>query len=799
MSGLTRLGLKPTQPSPLQYYDFRVAGWVQAILASQMALKAIHMLVGSFGYNGGPLPKCLPVLPATDCAVIRLAVTGFLLLCASLCQADEDAAKSEFFEKKIRPVLVEQCYSCHAAEADEVEAGLLLDSQATTLAGGDSGAAIVPGKPDASLLLSAIRYDDFQMPPDKQLPKSVVADFEKWIRDGAFDPRETSTAAPQREEIDIEEGRQFWAFKQPQLSSILAAEYPGAAGPQRIDALVEHKLNEQGIKPNDTADRRVLVRRLSFDLVGLPPTREQVEQFACDDSPGAYERLVDRLLASADYGPRWARMWLDVMRYAEDQAHIVGSNKSLFFPDAWRYRDWLINALNSDMPYDRFVQLQLAADHMAANNVAPESGDSLAALGFIGLGPKYYRRNSPEVMAEEWEDRVDVVSRGLLGLTAACARCHDHKYDPISTEDYYALAGVFASTELYNKSLDPPAESLPETEAGRETEVAKKPAAKSEKKKDAAPQHALHIVRDGKVQDVAVMIRGKVDSRGDVVPRGFIEVLSPDSRLQFSGGSGRMELALAIASQENPLTARVIVNRIWAQYFGTGLVATASNFGSLGARPTHPELLDDLAVRFMDSGWSLKWLHRQIVLSDAYRRSSHLDSAAANIDPANVWLWRMPRRRLSIEAWRDAALQVTGRLSPSIGGPSIDPDSADETRRTVYSKVSRFELNPMLARFDFPDPNVHAARRVETNTPLQKLFLLNNEFTLAAAGHLARHASKHSDKPAHQTVELFMQTLLRQPTTQEIDAVSSLVQQQADGLKQLAQSLLVSNEFWYLD
>ncbi|GAB5402160.1 MAG: PSD1 and planctomycete cytochrome C domain-containing protein [Aureliella sp.] len=723
----------------------------------------------------------------------RSALIAVTICCAvGVCKADE--TKRAFFEKKIRPVLVEHCYSCHAADAEDVEAGLLVDSAAGLLTGGDSGSAVVPWKPAESLLLSAMRYNDLQMPPDQQLSDAIVDDFEKWIRDGAVDPREPTTAATQDAGIDFEQGRQFWAFKQPKLSAKLTSpQYTSVDGPARIDALVELKLNEHSIPPNQAADRRTLIRRLSLDLIGLPPTREQVEHFVSDDSPRAYEQLVDRLIASVDYGPKWARMWLDVMRYAEDQAHIVGNNKSLFFPDAWRYRDWLIEALNADMPYDRFIQLQLAADH-----IAPDSASDLPALGFIGLGPKYYRRNSPEVMAEEWEDRIDVVSRGLLGITAACARCHDHKYDPISTEDYYALAGVFASTELFNKSLASPKEaSVGQTD---NSDAVKKSTAKASKaKKDSAPQHALHIVRDGKVQNVAVMIRGKVDSRGDVIPRGFIEVLSADSRLQFTDGSGRKELAGAIASPQNPLTARVIVNRIWAQYFGTGLVATPSNFGSLGAEPSHPELLDDLAVRFMQNGWSLKWLHRQIVLSRTYKRSSRLSPEATSLDPANVWLWRVPRRRLSIEAWRDSVLQVSGRLSTDIGGPSIAPDDPAETRRTIYAKVSRFKLNPMLARFDFPDPNVHAARRVETNTPLQKLFLLNNEFTLSAASQLAQQASACSDSSQDQIIKLFHRTLLRPPSPLEMATVADLVEHQPDGLKQLAQSLLVSNEFWYVD
>ena len=300
--------------------------------------------------------------------------------------------------------------------------------------------------------------------------------------------------------------------------------------------------------------------------------------FLNDSRPKAFERQVDRLLDSPHYGERWARVWLDIARYAEDQAHIVGNNKALFFPNAYLFRDWVINALNSNVPYDRFILLQLAADLLE-----PESVDNTAALGFIGLGPKYYRRNDPEVMADEWEDRVDVVMRGLQGLTVACARCHDHKYDPVSTEDYYALAGVFAGTEMFNRPLNKEAETSKNGHASK-------------------PEQALHVVRDGQPTDLAVMIRGDVANRGDTVPRGFIQVAFPGGRRTFQNGSGRAELAECITDPANPLTARVIVNRIWQQFFGRGIVVTTSNFGKLGERPSHPELLDDLATGFVNNG-----------------------------------------------------------------------------------------------------------------------------------------------------------------------------------------------------
>jgi hypothetical protein len=519
-----------------------------------------------------------------------------------------------------------------------------------------------------------------------------------------------SAAEPVRGPIDVAAGKRFWSFQPPRPHAVPAVR--NAAWPLRkIDYFILARLEKADLAPSAPADRRTWIRRVSFDLIGLPPTPEEVEAFVSDPAPDASERLVERLLASPHYGERWARLWLDIARYAEDQAHIVGSDRSLCYPNAYLYRDWVIRSLNDDMPYDRFVRLQLAADLME-----PNDSSNRAALGFLGLGPKYYSRKSAEVMADEWEDRVDTVSRGLLGLTVACARCHDHKFDPIPTEDYYALAGVFASTRMFNQPLR---DDVPK----KETEASQ-------------PKDALHIVSDATPVDLNVFVRGDVHTKGPLVPRHFLQVLSAGEPEPFRQGSGRLELAEAIGTPQNPLTARVIVNRIWTQHFGRPLVGTPSNFGALGERPTHPDLLDDLAVRFMASGWSLKWLQREIVLSATYRQGSTFRESNSK-DPENRLLGRMNRRRLSVEAWRDSLLSVTGRLDQAVGGPSLDPQDPKERRRTVYSAVSRLDLNRMLALFDFPDPNVHADHRAETTTPLQKLFILNSPFMLAQAEHLA--------------------------------------------------------------
>ncbi|MDG1895615.1 MAG: PSD1 and planctomycete cytochrome C domain-containing protein [Fuerstiella sp.] len=706
----------------------------------------------------------------------------WLPLCC-LCAADDPVAEKsagsedvEFFEAKIRPVLIRHCYECHSADAEKLQGGLQLDFADSTRAGGDSGAAVVPKNLTDSLLLSALKHESFEMPPDRRLSDSVIADFEHWISNGAVDPRENvgTVVHSAADGIDIEAGRNFWAFQPPQ-----PAKLPDSVTnySRRIDALVEQQLVERGIRPNGTVDRVTLLQRLSFDLIGLPPTREEVEAFTADAAPNAFETQVERLLSSPQYGERWTRLWLDVVRYAEDQAHIVGSNKSLFYPNAYRYRDWVINAFNKDLPYDRFLDLQIAADVIEEG-----SAENLVALGFIGLGPKYYRRNDPEVMADEWEDRVDVVSRGLQGLTVACARCHDHKYDPISTEDYYALAGVFAGTEMHNRPLS--------------NDVEKDKSGNSK-----SPDKSLHVVRDAKPQDLAVMIRGDVNNKGDVVPRGFLQVMYPGPRRSFSNGSGRLELAQAITDPANPLTARVIVNRIWQQYFGRGLVATPSNFGQLGERPSHPELLDDLAVGFMNNGWSVKWLHRQIVHSATYQRSSERTAAAAEIDPVNIRLWRMPRRRLSVEGWRDAVLTVTGQLANQTGGPSIKPDDPTELRRTIYAEVSRFELSPILSLFDFPDPNAHSAGRMETNTPLQKLFLMNSAFITAHSKVLAAEIVSAVASDVEQSVKkVFHRVFQRAPDEEELSAARNfLVGAGNSGLEQFVQAMLASNEFWFVD
>ena len=600
---------------------------------------------------------------------------------------------------------------------------------------------------------------------------------------------ESSTGAA--EEFDWNKAREFWSFRAPQaqpLPRVRSKRWPR----QRMDSFVLAAMEKRGLSPSTEAERRALIRRVTFDLTGLPPTPEEVRTFLADDVVDAYERLVGRLLTSPRYGERMASLWLNVSRYAEDQAHQVGDDAKSFYPNAWRYRSWVIGAFNRDLPYDQFIKLQLAADKLDGS--ATNTPTDLAALGFIGLGPKYYNRNRLDVMADEWEDRVDTVTRAFLGLTVACARCHDHKYDPITMRDYYGLAGVFASTRLVDRTLDGKIEEAP-------TESKDSDAKKTKPK---ANPDTLHVVDDGdNAQDLNVFIRGNVERKGPVAERRFLQVLCQGGPKRFTAGSGRAELAGAIASRANPLTARVMVNRVWTILFGHGLVGTPSNFGHQGQRPTHPELLDDLAVRFMDHGWSVKSLVREIVLSATYRQSSRLDQTKQDIDPDNAYLWRVNRRRLPVEMWRDSILETSGELK-SGDEKSLELDDTANHRRTVYARISRLKLNDLLTQFDYPDANVHAEKRSVTTTATQKLFLLNSAFMLSQARALAARLTENARESNRLRVERAYQLLYGRPTTSAetslaLEFLGKAETPEMPRWEQYAQMLLAANEMFYVD
>jgi hypothetical protein len=703
------------------------------------------------------------------------------------------------------------------------------------LQGGDTGPAIVPGHPEQSLLVKAINYKgEPQMPPKGQLDSTQIAALTAWIKQGAKWPQTAAVIRPPGKESGFKvtpHDREFWSF-QPIADPPLPKGKAAAWVQTPLDAYILAKLEEKGLTPSPPADPRTLLRRMYFDVIGLPPTPEEIADFELrfaeskSDSKlqstiripqSAIERVVDRLLTSPHYGERWARHWLDVARYGEDQAHTFQARK---YPQGFRYRDWLIKAFNDDMPYDRFIKEQLAADLLPRSAGASRLTDSkiedpksaienLPALGFFALGPVYY--GDPKKL-DQIDDRIDTLSRGLLGLTVACARCHDHKFDPISTKDYYSLAGVIASTEYVEVSLEP----------GKEGQPIAPPLKKEQEKnkKPAPPGPFIHAVKEGNAGNMKVHIRGNPNMLGEEAPRRMMAILAHDADPPFAHGSGRLDLANSIANKDNPLTARVMVNRIWQHHFGKGLVRTPSNFGALGERPTHPELLDYLASRFIESGWSVKAMHRMILLSAAYQQSSiagwgsriadsqtNPQSAIPNphlVDPENRLLWHMPRRRLEVEAWRDAMLAVAGKLDRTLGGPSSELASPDNRRRTLYGSVSRHELNPLLRLFDFPDPNITADERVVTTVPLQQLYVLNSESLIgnakALAAKLASAASDDTGRIRHAFLLLYGRPAMPREVEMGLEFLSA--SGTSGGLlrwEQYAQVLLSTNEFLYVD
>jgi hypothetical protein len=649
-------------------------------------------------------------------------------------------------------------------------------------------------------LITAIHYRDenLQMPPTGKLSGEQIAALTTWVKIGAPWPAANAAIRPAAADETFEitpEERAFWSF-QPVVAPPAPA-IKDAAWPKRdTDRFILARLESSSLAPSPPADKRTLLRRATFDLIGLPPTPEEVDSFLADDSPDAFSKVVERLLESPHYGERWARHWLDIARYGEDQAHTFQSRK---YPQGFRYRDWLIQAFNRDLPYDEFVRQQIAADLLPGD----DKRERLAALGFFALGPVYY---GDRKMLDQYDDRIDTLTRGFLGLTVACARCHDHKFDPISTADYYALAGVIASSEYVEEPLVSP----------EQVEAAEKALTDAEKKNKVKKYPFIHTLKEAdKPLTMRVHIRGNAENLGDEVSRHFLSILSTEEPKPFANGSGRLELAEAIASEANPLTARVMVNRIWKHHFGEGLVRTASNFGSLGERPTHPDLLDYLAARFMASGWSIKALHREIMNSAAYQQSSGFDAAKAAIDAENRLLWRMNRRRLEVEAWRDAMLAVAGTLDRTIGGPSSELDKADNRRRTMYGVVSRHRLDDLLRLFDFPDPNLTSDKRPETTVPQQQLFVLNSEFMVRNAKALAAQVASLADNDTGRIRAAFARAYCREPSDRETHlGLRYLKADDVDGAEngsngdgsgkltrweRYAQVLLGANEFMYVD
>ncbi|MBI3281044.1 MAG: PSD1 domain-containing protein [Acidobacteria bacterium] len=861
---------------------------------------------------------------------MRRCLVLILFLSVPLLAAASDPR--DFFETKVRPLLAANCLACHTATK---MGGLEMRSREAFLKGGNSGPAIVPGDPDRSLLIRAVRHqhERIKMPPAKKLSDAEIDILATWIRDGARWPESAPAGVTAG-------GRDFWSL-QPVRKPAPPRGKNGRWAKSPVDRFLLAKLEARGLQPAPPADRRTLLRRATYDLTGLPPTPEEYDRFLNDQSPGAFANVVDRLLASPRYGERWGRHWLDVARYSDDKLDPTGETPH---PNSFRYRNWVIQAFNDDMPYDVFIKAQIAGD------LLPHQEKTVAGLGLYALSPEFQ------------DDRVDVTTRGFLGLTVACAQCHDHKYDPIPQKDYYALLGVFANTRLQEYPLAPAAvvndwkgrkkrvddqqkaikdfadnqgsqlalifagriaeyleasravsvgehktaqqagedaaldreildrlikyrkeprkdhpflrrwEKEPSEAAAQEfqaalvavyhekNEIDRKNVIRlggSMERRDLSQANLLSLDRDrfglwraffGRggvlhfteqslakylqgewkahlermqaelarlkkelpeqypfLQVVAdtdkpvkqrLYIRGDRNNPGEEVPQRFLTVLCDGKPKPFLHGSGRLELAEAIADAGNPLTARVVVNRIWLGHFGQGIVRTPSNFGRLGDRPSHPELLDYLAARFIEAGWSIKAMHREIMLSAAYQMSSVPSRRGIEIDPDNRLLGRFNRRRLDAEAVRDSLLFVSGELDLAPGGKA-ERLSEKNRKRTVYSYISRKKLDPMLALFDFPNPNNTSEQRITTTVPLQSLFFLNSPLVLSQAEALAKRVrgpgTRESVRKAYRIL------FGRAPAAAELKAGEEFVKDDPDKNWPLyLQVLLSSNEFLFV-
>uniref|UniRef100_A0A7C2JZR2 DUF1549 domain-containing protein n=1 Tax=Schlesneria paludicola TaxID=360056 RepID=A0A7C2JZR2_9PLAN len=755
---------------------------------------------------------------APSCLLAVAIVCWVPVLAGPLSAADPTASGTGFFEKKIRPVFVEHCIKCHGP--DKQWSNFRVDSRDALLAGGDFGPGVVPGKPDQGWLLKAVRQEsgELSMPPKSRLSPQQIADLETWIRNGAPYPAAEVTRSKYRDP-------HHWAFQQvvdPPLPDVKNRDWVESP----LDRFILARLEAHQLTPAPRADKRTLLRRVTFDLTGLPPTPEDLAAFLADDRPDALARVVDRLLSSPAYGERWGRHWLDVARYADSN----GLDENVAHGNAWRYRDYVVAAFNSDKPYDQFVREQLAGDLLPAGD-DNQRAEQLIATGFLSLGPKVIAEPDEAKMEMDIVDeQLDTLGKALLGLTFGCARCHDHKFDPISTADYYALAGIFKSTRTMesfkkvakwheNPLPDPQAAARqaahqaqvearkaeiqqltdeansalrqaspegtlsdkPETQYPPETLARLKElrAALADLEKAAPEMPSAMGVAELKVTDVAVHIRGSHLKLGDVVPRRVPEVFASPAAPTFSAGeSGRRELGEWLVHPQHPLTYRVLVNRVWRWHFGQGLVRTQDNFGMLGEAPTHPELLDWLTARFVEQGASLKALHRLILLSSTYQQASVPEAATAERDPDNRLWGRTNVRRLEAEAVRDALLAVSGTLDRTMGGSllqvknrayffdhtSTDKTNYDTLRRSLYLPVVRNNVYDVFQLLDFPDAAVTTGDRATTTVAPQALLMLNSPLVAEAGAQLARRVL--SERPSNvERIEWLYELAYGRPAT----------------------------------
>ncbi|HET6408686.1 MAG TPA: DUF1553 domain-containing protein [Chthoniobacteraceae bacterium] len=827
----------------------------------------------------------------TRCRPRSLYLSVLAATAAGVPAVELPADQVEFFEKSIRPVLVEHCFKCHSERGEKgIKGGLSLESRDAVRKGGDTGPALELGNPDKSLIIQAIRHSDsdLQMPPKHKLPQQVVENFERWVRMGAPDPRDGSTL---KSGIDFATAREFWSLK-PVTDVAVPTVSDSQWGRNEVDRFLFAKLEEKGMKPNGEADRRVLLRRATFDLTGLPPTPAETREFLADQSPDAFPKVIERLLASPAYGEKWGRHWLDIVRYADTS----GCNSDYPVTSAYRYRNWVIGAFNRDLPYDEFLRQQIAGDLLPAADDA-DRHEKIVATGYLAIARRFGSRANEFHLT--LEDTIDNFGRATMGLSLGCARCHDHKFDPVSAKDYYALYGIFNSTtyafpgtEIYKHTkdftplvaepqrsellaqwreladLDDRIEKLKEEKkriqreekqaaeakalesktlaanaepaAPVEAEKPKRTSEDAQRELDAAiaRQQELesivdtapkaYAVMEGKPENARIQKKGEPRALGETVPRGFLTVLGGQAVPAEEKGSGRRQLADWVSDADNPLTARVMVNRIWEHHFGRGIVKTPNDFGTRGEKPTHPELLDWLAQRFVDSGWSIKSMHRLLMNSRAYQMSSDDQPEFSEKDVNNDLFWRFNRRRLTAEEFRDSLLALAGTLDIKPGERHPFPPEADfrytqhrpfvadypSTKRSVYLMQQRFRKQPFLELFDGADTNATTAVRSVSQTPVQALWAINSSFAHEQARLFAEEMfSAFSDEQA-RIAYAYECAIGRPAESFEIEEVRKYLGEVtavlaetgiADDQRPLAafasfsRVLLTSNEFVFLD
>ena len=799
---------------------------------------------------------------------------GFLLALNSiehLVANEPNHEGMEFFERNIRPVLVNNCYKCHSTEARNLKGNLFLDSKLGILNGGDSGPAIIAGKPDESILLSALQHQDtLKMPPKNKMPDGIIANFSKWILMGAPDPRIPIKNNLIKSKIDLKEGRNFWSFIKPSKNK--APTVKNKNWPKNdIDRFILSKLESNELTPSRAATKRELIRRIYYDLTGLPPTPKQVAEFLKDNSENAFEKIVDKLLRSRHFGEHWGRHWLDVARYSESN----GMERNFTYPHAWRYRDYVIDSFNQDKSFKQFIREQVAGDLLSRKKRKP-TNDELIATGFLALGPKPLNQGNKMLFKlDVIDEQIDATTRAFLGLTVSCARCHDHKFDPISTKDYYAIAGIFRSTDTkygtvngqgnrqpsklltiasknndedqkirdHNKKLEQEnARLLLMQEERREIRALKKKADSNQKARmrklnrdikdlqtniknlesQTPTQEFAMGVKDGRISNAKILIRGEIRNQGETVKRGFLQVLNNVKSYPIgSASSGRLQLASWISHPDNPLTARVISNRIWHHLFGSGIVRTVDNFGATGDLPSHPELLDHLALTFTENNWSIKSLIRKIVLSRTYQLSSEFNKVNFKMDPENRLFWRMNHKRLNAETFRDAILSTSGQLNRQPANGSIvaklgDVDVARALRqlrrtqretgkRSVYLPILRNSLPEMMRIFDAAEPSLIVGKRNQTTVPTQALYLMNSQFINNQAANMARRVANNAKNKDDRIKFAYNLAFSRLATIEEISNAKeflnklSLNKNTNEQWAMLCQALLASAEFRYIE